>query len=125
MSDSDEVYSTYAEDLIDNTLAIQRAKRETYYICVLEGLPIPPDLKKEIEDIGNYGEHPQIIPCLEPGDILHVRVGVEDLGDGMGPWIPSKKELKYIAKYWQAYVPEGVKVAVTNFSENPQIIKVK
>lgn len=38
------------KDLINKTVAQQEAKVHTYKVLKQLGLPIPPDLKKEIED---------------------------------------------------------------------------
>ena len=52
---------------------------------------------------------------VKSGDTLHVRVGIEDMGDGQPPWIPGPDELDQIKEELEQYVPEGVKAYVTHF----------
>jgi len=32
------------------------------------------------------------VDTLEPGDILHVKLGIINMGDGMPPWIPTEDD---------------------------------
>lgn len=50
---------------------------------------------------------------LEPGDILHVRVGMDDLGGGQGPWIPGNPDLEETKKALEDLLP-GVTVYATH-----------
>ena len=72
---------------------------------------------------------PEILPVtlrklnLQTGDLLHVAVGIEDLGDGQGPWIPNSDHIAAAKADWEAVVPEGVKVIVTHLGQVPEIIR--
>lgn len=59
---------------------------------------------------------------LSPGDILHVRLGYADLGDGQGPWVPSPTEILEARDDWEAVVPEGVKVIITHFGHEVTVL---
>jgi uncharacterized membrane-anchored protein len=50
MFDADK-YKNTMNDLKEKTIIQQRVKLETYRALRELGLPIPPDLKKEVEDI--------------------------------------------------------------------------
>lgn len=52
---------------------------------------------------------------LKAGDILHVKLGTADMGDGLPPWLPTLQECEEAKKEWEAVVPAGVKVIVTHF----------
>lgn len=60
-----------------------------------------------ILDVTRLGE-------LKPGDILHVRVGINDMGDGMPPFIPGPEELDWHRRELEPIVPEGVQILVTH-----------
>ena len=62
--DFNEALDEVQEELIQKTVAQQEAKVKTYQILVARGLPIPPDLKAEMEGAG-IGE-------AGPGDTLDV-----------------------------------------------------
>lgn len=65
------------------------------------------------------------VVTLQPGDILHVRVGIIDMGDGQAPWIPSPDELDFFETQWAKVVPEGVKVVATHFGVDVTIVPVE
>jgi hypothetical protein len=52
---------------------------------------------------------------VQPGDVLHVRVGIEDMGDGIGPWIPTPDEVDHVKEEVEAHLPDGVTAYVTHF----------
>lgn len=52
---------------------------------------------------------------VKPGDTLHVRVGIPDMGDGQPPWVPSQNDLDPIRDELEGLVPEGVNLWVTHF----------
>lgn len=60
---------------------------------------------------------------LQPGDVLHVKVGIENMGDGMPPWIPSPDELEYTQKTFEPLLPEGVKLVVTHMGVDTTAIR--
>ena len=49
---------------------------------------------------------------LKDGDILLVSVGIEAMGEGLGPWIPGPQELEYVRDNIARVVPDGVQVFV-------------
>ena len=51
---------------------------------------------------------------LAPGDLLHVRVGIENMGDYLPPWIPSDEELAHVAREFQRVLSPDVRVLVTH-----------
>lgn len=61
---------------------------------------------------------------LEPGDILHVKVGVNDLGDGQGPWIPGPEEIQEARDLFADIVPKGVVVVATHYGVGLEQVKV-
>lgn len=61
---------------------------------------------------------------LRAGDILHISVGILNMGDGQPPWIPGPEELGSAVAHWQKVVPEGVQVIATHFGEVPEVIQV-
>jgi hypothetical protein len=71
----------------------------------------------EILDVSRLGE-------LKPGDVLHVRVGITDMGDGMPPFIPGPEELDFHRKEVEAVVPAGVNVLVTHQGVDISVIHV-
>jgi hypothetical protein len=58
---------------------------------------------------------------LKPGDILHVQLGIADMGDG-APWIPSQEEIHRAAEDWRLIVPAGVRVIVTHIGVTTEAI---
>lgn len=52
---------------------------------------------------------------VKPGDTLHVRVGINDMGDGLPPWIPEPDQLEQIKNELEAYLPEDVHAYVTHY----------
>ena len=60
---------------------------------------------------------------LEPGDILAIKLGITNMGDGLGPWIPSTNELKYVRDDVNRILPDGVKVVITHMGVNYEIIR--
>jgi hypothetical protein len=70
-------------------------------------------------------EQLDLFPDIPPDtiDILHVKVGLNDLGGK--PWIPSQEELEIICELWEAIVPKGMKVIATPIGQEAAIIKVK
>lgn len=59
---------------------------------------------------------------LKEGDVLFVTLGVANLGDGQGPWIPSAEEIVETRQAWAEIVPPGVAVGVSHFGENVEVI---
>lgn len=59
---------------------------------------------------------------LEPGDILHVKMGVADLGDGQ-VWIPSSEEMEEAGKMWEEILPEGVKAVITHCDVSLEVVR--
>jgi hypothetical protein len=56
-----------SEEAIQKTVAQQMAKLQTYKIMLQSGLPIPPDLKAEVESISAPGQPGGSQPGLPPG----------------------------------------------------------
>lgn len=52
---------------------------------------------------------------VQPGEILHVAVGVsaQDMGDGYPAWLPSPDELEYVRSEFERALPDA-KVLVTH-----------
>lgn len=71
--DFGEALARTQEEMIEKTVAQQEAKVKTYNILTAKGLPIPPDLKAEVE--GMQGFEPQ-----QPGD--STSVGIDPLQQG-------------------------------------------
>lgn len=65
----------------------------------------------------------EVISGLRSGDILHVTVGIQDMGDGRGPWIPMDEELHAVREAWLSLVPGGVRVIVTHIGEQVEVIR--
>lgn len=106
-------------------VAVQRGKRQAYDALLEQELPIPKDLKEEIEGDWTLRSISQIsvIPgTLKRGDILHVALGISYMGDGIPPWIPDDHELAEAQAAWESVVPEGVKVVVTHFGHQLRAI---
>lgn len=43
---------------------------------------------------------------IKDGDVLWVTLGMEDLGDGQGPWIPKDEEIQQVAEDLKQQFPE-------------------
>lgn len=52
----------YNKGLKEQTIAQQRAKMQTYQALVAEGLPVPPDLKAEVESVLGVPQDPNAAP---------------------------------------------------------------
>lgn len=52
---------------------------------------------------------------VQPGDVVHLRIGIMDMGDGLPPFIPGEDELKHAKEEFQQVLPEGVKIIATHF----------
>jgi len=59
---------------------------------------------------------------LSPGDILHIKLGME-MGD-LPPWIPDVEDLEAAKIEWEKVVPKDVKVIVTHLAVDTNILKV-
>lgn len=51
---------------------------------------------------------------LKDGDVLCVTLGSQDLGGGLGPWIPTQEDVEATREAWEDVLPSGVKVIVTH-----------
>lgn len=60
---------------------------------------------------------------LKDGDVLVVKLGIEDMGDGLPPWIPGPQELECVARDLSLVVPEDVRVLVHHMGINFQIVR--
>lgn len=60
---------------------------------------------------------------LRKGDVLHVTLGIADLGDDQGPWIPDSDQLVEAHEIWQEAVPDGVNVVVSHIGEDVEVIR--
>lgn len=61
----DDYVDQYNQDTMHKTISQQRAKMDTYIACVIQGLPVPMDLKYEVESVlmgatGPQGAPPQM-----------------------------------------------------------------
>lgn len=81
--DFDEMVVQYNEDLEKKTIAQQAAKVKTYNALAAAGLPIPPDLKAEVEASRNGGAAPPGGP--PPGGPPPGGMPGMPPGGGMGP----------------------------------------
>jgi hypothetical protein len=59
----------------------------------------------------------RVLPPLRPGSILHIHLGIRDMGDGMPPFIPSSDDIYATKHDWEKLVPADVKVHVSHFGE--------
>jgi len=84
------------------------------------------------ELIGNVGDTQAIadravaaveVLDLKAGDVLVVKLGIADMGDGLPPWLPGPKELEWVADDVSATVPDGVRVLVHHFGVHFEIIR--
>lgn len=69
----DDYVDEYNRDVMKKTISQQRAKMDTYIACVIQGLPVPMDLKYEVESVLQGGTGPAGAPPPPPG------------GEGGGP----------------------------------------
>jgi len=74
--DFEEALARTEEETIQKTVAQQEAKVKTYDILTAKGLPIPADLKQEIEGMQGF-QAPQ------PGDATTLGVNPPDVGDSI------------------------------------------
>lgn len=61
---------------------------------------------------------------MKKGDILHVKLGCADVGDGMS-WVPTEDEMTEAHEMWTELVPEGVTVVVTHFATEVEVVPVE
>lgn len=76
--------------------------------------------------------YPELIHNLNPiqihnlnvqeGDILMVKVGVENMGDRMPPWIPTEDDLQYVRDLFATELPD-VKAVVTHFGVDVEVVR--
>jgi hypothetical protein len=99
--DSKEEYKKFNEELKRKTIAQQRAKFETYTALTIQGLPVPADLKAEVESVLQpAGQAPQGLPmggqqppmpgggagpASGPGGIVMPQPPSDLFGGGLGP----------------------------------------
>jgi hypothetical protein len=89
-----EALEAVEDETIQKTVAQQDAKLTSYKVLKAKGLPIPPDLKAEIEGSGIMGPAPGeeiptgIQPPPEPGENIVMPPPPEDMG-GAGPATPE------------------------------------
>lgn len=74
----DDYIDQYNRDIMRKTIAQQRAKMDTYIALVIQGLPVPMDLKYEVESVLQGGTGPAMGGGGDPG------MGGGDPGGGMG-----------------------------------------
>jgi len=78
-------------------------------------------MSEEVDYNDRYETFPENIvyeirrATVKPGDVLHVRMGIIDMGDGMPPWIPDPEQLDKVKQELEAVLPEGVRAYVTHF----------
>ena len=61
---------------------------------------------------------------FDMGDIVHVRMGIQDMGDGLPPWIPGERELHWVQALFEHALPPNVGVVVTHFGvEIAEVLK--
>lgn len=70
----EESLSRVQEEMIQKTVAQQEAKVKTYDILIAKGLPVPMDLRQEVEGSGQF-QQPQ------PGDTTNVGVNPPGIGE--------------------------------------------
>jgi hypothetical protein len=49
--------------------------------------------------------------------IVHVQMGIMDMGDGQPPWIPGPEEIEEARERWQKALGEDYLVVATHFGE--------
>lgn len=59
---NDDYIEIYNRDTMHKTISQQRAKMDTYIACVIQGLPVPMDLKYEVESVLMGGTGPAGAP---------------------------------------------------------------
>jgi hypothetical protein len=64
---NDDYIEQYNRDVMHKTISQQRAKMDTYIACVIQGLPVPMDLKYEVESVLQGGTGPAGAPPGAPG----------------------------------------------------------
>lgn len=64
----------------------------------------------------NVGQTAQRAPKGQK--ILHVKMGIMDMGDGLPPWIPTQQECDDVKKDWEAVTDSDTEVIVTHFSQD-------
>jgi hypothetical protein len=60
---------------------------------------------------------------VKSGGILHVKVGLTNLGDGQGPWMPSPDDLESVRTEIEQAIPEGTTVIVTHCGVSMELVK--
>lgn len=98
--DAKEEYKRFNEELKAKTIAQQRAKFETYTALTIQGLPVPADLKAEVESVLQPagqpaagtpmgGQQPPMPgaagPAAGPGGIMMPNAPADLMGGGLGP----------------------------------------
>lgn len=63
----DDYVTLYNEDVMRKTISQQQAKMDTYIALVIKGLPVPMDLKYEVESVLHGGTGPSGMPGGAPG----------------------------------------------------------
>lgn len=81
--DIEDEVEQYNKDLMHQTITQQRAKLSTYKALTAEGLPIPPDLKAEVETVLGDGTQPPTPGGAPPGGPGKLPAGPG--GPGGGP----------------------------------------
>jgi hypothetical protein len=97
----DEEYDKFNKELKRKTIAQQRAKFETYTALTIQGLPVPADLKAEVESVLQPagqpaagtpmgGQQPPMPgggagPAQGPGGIMMPNAPSDIMGGGLGP----------------------------------------
>jgi hypothetical protein len=90
-----EEYALYNREVKEKTIAQQRAKFETYTALTIQGLPVPTDLKAEVESVlqpsgmapagGEQPAMPGPGPSAGPGGSIMMPNPPGDLNGGLGP----------------------------------------
>jgi hypothetical protein len=100
--DPEEEYLKFNKELKTKTIAQQRAKFETYTALTIQGLPVPADLKAEVESVLQPagqpaagtpmgGQQPPMPggggsgPAQGPGGIMMPNAPADLMGGGLGP----------------------------------------
>lgn len=79
----DDYVEIYNQDTMHKTISQQRAKMDTYIACVIQGLPVPMDLKYEVESVLMGGTGPAGAPP-QMGEGQGAPVGQAPGGHGGG-----------------------------------------
>ena len=64
--------------------------------------------------------NPEVLKVPQ-GAILVARVGILDLGDGIGPWIPTQEELEYTRDLMHEYIKQPV-VVTALVDDDPKVL---